>query len=96
MVERWYKKLLVVGIIILFVGMGFTSGIGINAGQTSFPLNQGLIAWWKFDETSGNTAHDSSGHGHHFRCWDNISPIISRVRVISSSSTSQCVTIRIL
>lgn len=24
-----------------------------------------LMAWWRFDETSGKTAADSSGHGHH-------------------------------
>lgn len=25
---------------------------------------QGLVGWWKFDETSSNTASDSSGYGH--------------------------------
>jgi hypothetical protein len=24
----------------------------------------GLVGWWKFDETSGTVAHDSSGNGH--------------------------------
>jgi photosystem II stability/assembly factor-like uncharacterized protein len=24
-----------------------------------------LVGWWKFDETSGNIAHDSSGYGNH-------------------------------
>jgi hypothetical protein len=27
-------------------------------------LLNGLIAWWKFDETSGTVAYDSSGNGH--------------------------------
>ncbi|MBI5777891.1 MAG: Ig-like domain repeat protein [Planctomycetes bacterium] len=27
--------------------------------------NPGPIAWWKFDETSGATAMDSTGNGHH-------------------------------
>ncbi len=28
-------------------------------------LSEGLMAYWKFDETSGTTAADSSGFGHH-------------------------------
>ena len=27
-------------------------------------LQQGLLAWWKLDETSGTTIHDASGNGH--------------------------------
>ena len=27
-------------------------------------LLDGLVAWWKFDETNGSKAYDSSGNGH--------------------------------
>jgi hypothetical protein len=30
----------------------------------SFKLGDGLVAWWKFDETSGTVAYDSSGNGN--------------------------------
>ena len=58
------KKIIILGIVVLFVGMGFTSVTGINVEQTSCSLMTGETAWWKFDEGSGNTAYDSSGHGH--------------------------------
>jgi hypothetical protein len=58
------RRGLVCGIAILFLGLCITSSIGVNVEQTNFPLNAGELAWWKFDETSGNTAHDSSGHGY--------------------------------
>jgi len=37
---------------------------GTNVEQTIYPLNANETAWWKFDETNGNTAYDSSGHGY--------------------------------
>ena len=27
-------------------------------------LTEGLVGWWKFDETDGNVASDSSGNGN--------------------------------
>ena len=27
-------------------------------------LTEGLVGWWKFDETEGNIAYDSSGNGN--------------------------------
>ncbi len=43
---------------VLFVGLlGATS-------STLGKLDPHLIAWWAFDEGSGTTAHDSSGHGY--------------------------------
>jgi len=33
--------------------------IDVNAS-----LTEGLVGWWKFDETSGNIAYDSSGNGN--------------------------------
>jgi hypothetical protein len=58
------KKLLVVGIIILFIGVSFTSCVGVNVKQSSSPLNTGELAWWKFDVGHGTIAYDSSGHGY--------------------------------
>jgi hypothetical protein len=63
-VEYRMKKLIVIGIIVLFVGVGFSSGIGVNVEQSSSPLNIGELAWWEFNEGSGSTAGDSSGHGY--------------------------------
>ena len=54
------RKLLVVGIIILFFGVCFTSGIGVKIEQTNFPLKYDETAWWEFNEGSGTTAGDSS------------------------------------
>jgi hypothetical protein len=34
-----------------------------NAGAGG-GLNQGLVGWWKFNDTSGSTAHDTSGQGN--------------------------------
>jgi hypothetical protein len=62
--EILLKRGLVCGIAILFLGLCITSGTGVDVEQTSFPLNRGPLAWWKFDEGSGTTAGDSSGHGY--------------------------------
>jgi len=68
-----FKRSLVYGIILLFIGLGVTSSIGgysikISDKSTkmvaNFPLNRGLLAYWNFDENSGSIAHDSSGHGY--------------------------------
>jgi hypothetical protein len=40
------KKIIVIGIIVLFVGVSFSSAIGVNIEKTSFPLNVGETAWW--------------------------------------------------
>jgi N-acetylneuraminic acid mutarotase len=41
---------------------------GVESGEVEILINHslldGLIAWWKFDETSGTVAYDSSGNGH--------------------------------
>lgn len=65
---------LVCGIILLFFGLSVTSGISESIEKssnlsteitpTSFPLDRGLMGYWKFDEGSGTTAADSSGHGY--------------------------------
>jgi hypothetical protein len=58
------RHLLVVGIIFLFIGVCFSSCIGVNVEQTNLPLNPWNGAWWEFNEGSGNTAYDSTGNGY--------------------------------
>jgi len=59
------KKSIAFGtVLLLFFGLCISSSIGANVGQTSNPLNNGPLAWWEFDEGSGSTAYDSSGHGY--------------------------------
>jgi len=75
--DSCYKKTLIYGTIILLIGAGFIPGITgytekidvqlSNEVFTSFPLDDDddyVNAYWKFDETSGSTAHDSSGHSY--------------------------------
>jgi len=67
-------KTLIIGVIFLFVGPGIVQSISgynnksniqlLKENPSNFPLNDGLLAYWKFDECSGNIAHDSSGHGY--------------------------------
>jgi len=53
------------GIIFLFILSAVVPMVfGDNVEQTSYPLNSREIAWWEFNEGSGNTAYDSSGHGY--------------------------------
>ncbi|MCK4342403.1 MAG: LamG domain-containing protein, partial [Phycisphaerae bacterium] len=41
-------------------------GLGLAIPDTAVAdLNDGLVAYWSFDEGSGNTVHDSSGHANH-------------------------------
>jgi hypothetical protein len=68
------KKGFIFEIILLFIGLSFTSSInsytiktGIQSNVKSYdnsPLNidQYILGYWKFDEGSGNIAYDSSGH----------------------------------
>ena len=50
---------------------GFTDIQELQAGtnpesNSSMPnIDFGMIGWWRFDETSGTTAQDSSGNGYH-------------------------------
>jgi len=66
-----YKKCLILGVIILFIGASFVPSISGQNGKTNnedpvifFLSNDFTNAYWKFDEGSGNTAHDSSLHGY--------------------------------
>ena len=59
------RRGLVCGIAILFLGLCITSSIGVNVEQKSEQSRAGELAWWEFDDASGSTATDSSGHGYH-------------------------------
>ena len=75
MKESLYKKILLYGIVFLFIGAavvpsisGYNNKISIQStieGPTSFPLNADYVnSYWKFDECSGNTLQDSSGNDY--------------------------------
>ena len=76
MKESNYKKLLILSILVLFLGAAIAPnisgydrrGIVISSKEsaTSFPLDEDdfINSYWKFDECSGNTIEDSSGHGY--------------------------------
>ena len=38
--------------------------IGSMPANGSRSLEDGLVAYWRFDEGSGTVAHDSTSHGH--------------------------------
>ena len=70
-----FRRGIVFGIILLFIGLSVTSSISGYIGKmsnqsneeapTNFPfLNNGLLANWSFDEGSGNITHDYSGNNY--------------------------------
>jgi len=70
-----HRKILVIGVIILFIGttlvpniLGYNEKIKfqqIKKLAEVFPLNDNFVnAFWKFDECSGSIAEDSSGHNY--------------------------------
>ena len=66
---NYNKKLLAFGIIILFIGAVFTPNIVGSENKKnwiSMQLNRQdfINAYWKFDECSGTTLQDSSGHNY--------------------------------
>ena len=72
--KRYHKKGLVFIILILFILTSIVPNIvGIserfsieknNISSANFPLDNYINAYWKFDECSGNTSEDSSGHDY--------------------------------
>ncbi len=70
------KKGFIFEIILLFIGLCFTSSINSYAGKMciqsnvksfgifSLNIDEYTLAYWKLDEGSGNIAHDSSGHDY--------------------------------
>ena len=78
-----FRKGLVCGIIFLVIGLSITSSIGGYIGKTSiqpgieaptvFPLNNNYVdVYWKFDECSGDTLEDSSGHGYDGAIYESV------------------------
>ena len=72
---KMYKKNLIIGILVILIGASIVPSIsGYNMTSSTQMKNEDpekLIlstdytnAYWKFDEGSGNTAHDSSLHGY--------------------------------
>jgi hypothetical protein len=72
---RTYKKIFAFVILSLFIGAGVIPNISGNTKNnyikpteeyySNIPLNDDYIdTFWKFDECSGNTVGDSSGHNH--------------------------------
>jgi len=62
-----FRRILVCGIISLLIGLSVTSSIsGYNGKMSNQSTNDDdyLVAYWEFDEGSGNTAYDSSGHDY--------------------------------
>jgi hypothetical protein len=75
MKERYYKKNLVFGIIVLFIGASVLPTISGNIvktsnkssiqGPTKLLLSDNYVdGFWKFNEGSGSTAYDSSAHNY--------------------------------
>ena len=59
--NRLFRKILVCGIVLLFIGLSVTS---IISGYQSMNDDDYVNGYWEFDEGNGNTAHDSSGHDY--------------------------------
>ena len=59
--NRLFRRNLACGIVLLFIGLSVTS---IISGYQSMTDDDYVIAYWEFDECSGNIAYDSSGHGY--------------------------------
>ena len=61
MQNRLFKRGLVCGIILLLIGLSVTSSI---SGYQSMNDDDYVNVYWEFDEGSGSTAYDSSGHDY--------------------------------
>ena len=71
------KKLLVVGIIILFIGVGFTSGIGVNdktSNESSFIVSENEDSTNAPDEIYENTDCDVIGFSMETSTWSYVTP----------------------
>lgn len=73
--KKFISKVLGIGVIVLFVGASILSSVSGNIKETgdqtnkeyfsTLPLSDGLLAYYKFDEGSGDILHDYSGHDYH-------------------------------
>ena len=70
-------KILVIGVLFLGVVVapcicGYNNKSNVQfekEAPAGFPLNDGLLAYWKFDECSGDTVGDSSGHNYNGKIY---------------------------
>ena len=71
----FFRRNMICGIILLFIGASVTSSIGgyiekinkvsVEEFTANVPLSDDYVnSYWKFNEGSGNTAFDSSGHNY--------------------------------
>jgi hypothetical protein len=59
------------------IGILAGATLGLLLGAAAYAGEAGLVGWWKFDETAGDTAADSSGNGNNGKltnlaapgCW---------------------------
>jgi len=68
------NRSIVIGTLVLFIGVVALPGISGNLGKLNNvpslkktglnPFSSDLVAWWSFDEGSGNIANDYSGNGN--------------------------------
>ncbi len=68
-----FRRIIILGIALLFIGLSITSGISKNIGEIknqtpkqlpiNYLINHSYVnGYWKFNEGSGNILEDSSGH----------------------------------
>ena len=49
---------------VLYYGTGSFTGLTAGNNYNNLTINDGLVGYWKFDEGTGTSAADSSGHGN--------------------------------
>ncbi len=75
MKDKYFRRSIVCIIILMFIGAGIVPSINGDTGIVSKQqieevcndflfFKSGLLAYWSFDEGTGDTAHDYSGHNY--------------------------------
>lgn len=60
---RRMRRMYLVGCAVALLAVGFLDGVVIGGGKpATLDTDPNLVGWWRFEETAGNTAADSSGH----------------------------------
>lgn len=60
--DKVLRKILVLGVVVCFFGAGITPNVLVR--NVKADIDDGLVAYWSFDEGNGNVVHDLSGHGN--------------------------------
>jgi len=50
-------------IVLALVGLASVTGLSVSSAGAADPVDPGLLAWYRLDETAGSVVADSSGHG---------------------------------